>query len=910
MSVVSNNIKRLAAEFAGKKRRGPKSSSVRLAEALHWTKKGAWIERFSPIDLKLRVTRAFVGSEPAAVFVAESRHQSADLLAPAALFAYHSTIEWGVVADPAQAIIFNSHWIRNGSWFQLPPIRWRDVRNNLGVFESITPDGLTQGTIDEIALKQYKPENQLLPVDDALVDRLDHWRDEAMRHVIDTADLDRNLQTLFAQLFILRAIEDRKLLPELKSLCNAVNGPEVDYAFLRGLFAEAQTKIQSELFDELVNIDQLPAFVLAGIISDLYRPEDLPGTNCRYNFAWIEADVLGRAYEKYLSTLLIPTGRPSTPQLRLWDQPVREVERKTTARKASGVYYTPSFLVRHLTEKCLDEYFSQVDGLPQKLPKIADISCGSGSFLTVAVDALIRRLRQIDSDRNWGRELISRNCIVGIDIDARAVTFARLQLWLRLAEEPKPLPLPRLERTIVHGDSLVPDTWKTLPKECQIILGNPPFIATGDFQSRAELVSRFKTAQGRFDYSYVFVEQAISKLAKSGVLGLVIPNRLFKNKDATALRQLLTDQMELLSITDFGSNEVFSGTSSYIGTFIARKSTKSSLEKSPVRFMGVHDLPSRFVGAMLSDASLTRSEVRNRYLIAYDAPHPVGSYEWLMLSTSARNIRLRLTDQGKPLPEVAGIYQGIRTGGNDIFIVDVESHAAGPIVNIRNGLGDVHVVERDLLRDVIYGSNIQRYDLVKPQKFLLYPYRGGRLIPEADLRTEFPQALRYFETYRSLLLARTSVVNKGKFWYELATQRNEAWLNKKKLIIRDLAVETSFAYDDTGSTFLVGGTAVVPEDESLLLPLLAYLNSSLSNWFLNQITPSFRADFQKFEPKHLESIPVLTEIVEDVGVAGKLTEMALTAIRARADQQGRSPVENEIDKYVCSVAKVDYRDLL
>ena len=313
---------------------------------------------------------------------------------------------------------------------------------------------------------------------------------------------------------------------------------------------------------------------------------------------------------------------------------------------------------------------------------------------------------------------------------------------------------------------------------------------------------------------------------------------------------------------------------------------------------------------MLADATTATKQIRSRYLVAYDAPHPVGAYEWLLLSPSARDTRLRLTDQGKLLSEVAGVYQGIRTGANDIFIVDIESHASGPIANIRHTLGDAHVIERDLLREVIFGSNIQRYDVVKPTSFLIYPYRGGRLIPSDRFKEEFPQGWKYLQTYKSLLVSRTSVVNKGKQWYELATQRNEAWLNKKKLIIRDLAVETSFAYDDTGSTFLVGGTALVPQDESLLLPLLAYLNSSLCNWLLNQTTPSFRADFQKFEPKHLENVPVPAQIVDDVRVAGKLTHLALSAIKARSIQQGRTSVESEIDMYVCSLANVDYRDLL
>src|SRR5258708_5023758 len=107
MSVISENIKKLANESARRARRGAKSLSERLADALRWTKDGARIEGFTPIDLKLHVTKAFVGNEPAAIFVADSRRKSMDLLGPAALFAYHSAIEWGVVSDQEQTIVFN-----------------------------------------------------------------------------------------------------------------------------------------------------------------------------------------------------------------------------------------------------------------------------------------------------------------------------------------------------------------------------------------------------------------------------------------------------------------------------------------------------------------------------------------------------------------------------------------------------------------------------------------------------------------------------------------------------------------------------------------------------------------------------------------------------------------------------------
>lgn len=362
----------------------------KLAQALGWASNGAKIEQFSPLSETIELLRGVIGNQSAALFVSGQSSTSRDLIDTAALFAYHKSIEWGLVTDPIEITVFNSHWIRDNDWFQLPPIKWNNPKTHIEILEAITPNGLTTGRIENIATRYYEPDKLLLPVDNALVERLDFWRDEALRHSRDINAIDAKLQTLFAQLFVLRAIEDRNLASDLPALETTYNQfGEADLSKLEMLFNQAENKIQSELFDERVFHD-FPAFVLGGIIRDLYFPHELPRREFRYNFSWISADVLGSAYEKYLSTLLVPLPTLS-PQLRLFEQPLREVDR-VSVQKKSGVYYTPNFLVNYLTERSLDHYFENLDD-QTKLPRIADLSCGSGSFLTAAVDSLIRRLR-------------------------------------------------------------------------------------------------------------------------------------------------------------------------------------------------------------------------------------------------------------------------------------------------------------------------------------------------------------------------------------------------------------------------------------------------------------------------------------------------------------------------------------
>jgi len=545
---------------------------------------------------------------------------------------------------------------------------------------------------------------------------------------------------------------------------------------------------------------------------------------------------------------------------------------------------------------------------PEKLPHILDLSCGSGSFLTMSVAYLIRRLRHFDGDKNWGKELVRQRCIVGIDKDRRAVMLARLSLWLRLAEEPNPLPLPRLEALIVEGDSLNESTWDKLPRNYEVVVGNPPFLPVGQVPSREGLAKRFKSAVGRFDYSYLFVELGIQKLTQQGVLGMVVPNRLFRNRDGSGIRKELTANCALKCVTDFGSNEVFRGVDAYIGTILVQRNSDHPTSDS-VRYVRVLRLADKIAGYLLDTA--TSGDISNEYVRSFLTRAPTGEEPWLFLSPATMSARMRLEEESDALETVAGLFQGIKVGANDIFIVAVGEHT-GTLTSVRNGLGEKDIIETDLLRPVVYGSEIQAYSHVQAKRYLLYPYQSGSPIAEEELRSRYPKALAYLNRYKTFLSARISIQTYGKQWFEIVRPRNEEWLSSPKLLIRDLATETSFGIDPDGSAYLVGGTAVVPADNKLLYPLLAYLNSRLVNWYLNPVTSAYRSDFQKFEPQHLQQIPVLRLIVENAEIQDRLGDLAAEAVltKSNADEGRLAHLRGQIDAVLCGVIGVDPSEIL
>lgn len=171
---------------------------------------------------------------------------------------------------------------------------------------------------------------------------------------------------------------------------------------------------------------------------------------------------------------------------------------RSGARKATGSYFTKQFAVQHLLDNsvvpALREHLREVaqlleDGKESDAAKrlfefrVADISMGSGHFLTAAVDTIEVQISQFLADhhippvvaeldrlkavaeralpKTWvgeieqgalRRRLIARRCVYGVDVNPLSVELARVSMWIHTFVPG--LPLSFLDHNLVVGDSL------------------------------------------------------------------------------------------------------------------------------------------------------------------------------------------------------------------------------------------------------------------------------------------------------------------------------------------------------------------------------------------------------------------------------------------------------------------------
>jgi hypothetical protein len=197
------------------------------------------------------------------------------------------------------------------------------------------------------------------------------------------------------------------------------------------------------------------------LMEAIYRLAWLRETSGLIQVNWrdMETEELGSVYESLLELTphLIDDGRAMAF--------AEGGEAKGHARKTTGSYYTPDFLVQALLDSALDPVLDGVeanaDDAAEALLRVSviDPACGSGHFLLAAARRIATRVARVRSggvasagDYRHALREVARSCIYGVDHNPMAVELTKVALWIETVEPGKPLGF--LDSNIRCGDSL------------------------------------------------------------------------------------------------------------------------------------------------------------------------------------------------------------------------------------------------------------------------------------------------------------------------------------------------------------------------------------------------------------------------------------------------------------------------
>lgn len=345
-------------------------------------------------------------------------------------------------------------------------------------------------------------------------------------------------------------------------------------------------------------------------------------------------------------------------------------------------------------------YIKYKDNLYGK--RVLENSCGEGNILYEIVKRYIT-----DSKKNniSNKKIIKgiENDIVAYEVDVNMIN----KCIQRLDELAASMGLLHVCWNINKADYL-----KQPQIEYDYIIGNPPYTTYHDISDadREFLKSNFESCkEGRFDYSYAFIEASIKSLKENGKLIYLLPYGVVKNKFANRLREYMTPY--ITAIYDYTGISVFPDviTSSVI-LILENKKNKN--------YINYYDKLQK------NKKRITRERL---------------SGKWNFADDSETNNQRKFGDYFEVCNSVATLY-------NHAFII--QNYTENEKYYCVDGMN----IEKQLVYPAI---SMKSYNMKKNEKDnptrILFPYKviNGKIehYDEKEFQTTYPMAVEYLKTF-------------------------------------------------------------------------------------------------------------------------------------------------------------------
>jgi hypothetical protein len=501
------------------------------------------------------------------------------------------------------------------------------------------------------------------------------------------------------------------------------------------------------------------------------------------------------------------------------------------ASKGLGAFFTPTSLVRTLTEQSL----SRVDLKSERI-HVFDPACGSGEFLREAVRQLALR------------DYKGQVTITGYDISEPACLMARFGLAAEAATFSGSLTI-----NIEYRDALDGKKWVT---DVDICLMNPPFVAWVDMTApQRKTVSRVldETHARLPDMASAFVRLAMDSLSSSAAMGAVLPASFLDGNSSALLRNLLLQNTTVELSARLGNQAVFSDVTVDPALLILKRRVPqpvmdptlliwadhaSGSSDQALRALRRHEVP-RLPSCLENRPNFSIYSVPSLQTANEWAPRPYESAQMLSGMSGSLVVGDRFS-----------VQQGTITGLNAAFLLDNDGYLTLPNY------------ERQFFRPAVVNETIRNGQII-PGMWVFYPYdsKGALMITsEADLKKMLPH---YFKTkldpYKEALIRRAWITEAD--WWRLSRYRNWQVVRRPKIISTYFGLAGSFALDRAGNLVVVQGYGWQPKRKGLteqhLVAIVATLNAPITNILLAGVSNNLSGGQWNLSKRFVERMPLI-----------------------------------------------------
>jgi adenine-specific DNA-methyltransferase len=423
-----------------------------------------------------------------------------------------------------------------------------------------------------------------------------------------------------------------------------------------------------------------------------------------------------------------------------------------------------------------------------------------------------------------------------------------------------------------------------LTRGFDVVIGNPPYLRIQNIgeQQAKTLKEHYDAAVGKFDIYVLFVENAFKLINREGVIYFIHPHRFLTADYGRGLKSFLDKVKGLKSAIFFGVEQIFDASTTYTGVFGYSYDNK---------FFEFKNAESRY----FKDSTFTRRQY------AGDGSHWTISTE----NQSSADLVQKLRKQPCKIPDIfAGVYQGIVTVGDDIFVF--RGKIKGKLFVGYSSASDREIrIEAAAMKPLLKGENIRRYAEPASEIMIFYPHYAddkGKTHPytESELRKEFPLAYAYIKQFKpELVKKKVKYKTNPAYWFSLHRSREMSLFENPKILTPQLQNYPNFTLDYRGWYPDAGGYSLVKklERKEDYRFLLGIMNSKVLWYFIKNTSNPYNNSYYYFKTSYIEpfSLPQVDELHQAPVI--KLVDQILAA-KKRDSSVDTTALESEIDRLV------------
>ena len=503
-------------------------------------------------------------------------------------------------------------------------------------------------------------------------------------------------------------------------------------------------------------------------------------------------------------------------------------------RIVTGAVYTPKKVRKKIIRDCMKgrKCLANV--------RVADISCGCGSFLADAALWIHKRT-------NKSYAAIFKKNIWGIDIQDYAINRTKILLSLLALSEGEDADF---KFNLLCRDTLdyANDDWEPEYRDFDVIVGNPPYVCSRNLSAGTHAkLKRYEVCRsGRPDLYIPFFQIAIDMLNRNGVMGYITMNTFLRSVNGRAVRNFFSEHNYSINLIDFRGHQIFESKSTYTCIFYLHKRRKAAGIHYAVDHRGLLKDAVDYTFVSYADLDDVKGWALNEYA----------------KTTATESIGMQLKDY-------CSSRHGIATLSNDTFIFKPVNEDNQYYYLEREGRS--LPIERGICRDIVNPNKLNSgVDFGSLVEKVIFPYRienGKALIYKpSEMMRYYPHAYAYLQSRKNVLSKRDKGDTKGyPQWYAFGRTQSLTMPRYKLFFPKFANRSLRCAISGDSELLLYNGLAFVSDDIRKLKILKAFIESEIFWDYVKSNAKPYASGYYSLsgvDIKHF-GIPMLTETEEN-----------------------------------------------